>query len=76
MYITLKKLISKNEAKIGIFGLGYVGLPLAIRFLIKNFKVFGFDINKEKINLLKKGNSYIQNIPSDIIKNIKKKILL
>ena len=74
MYITLKKLISKNEAKIGIFGLGYVGLPLAIRFLIKNFKVFGFDINKEKINLLKKGNSYIQNIPSDIIKkNIKKK---
>ena len=45
----IKKINFKNEAKIGIFGLGYVGLPLAIRFLIKNFKVFGFDINKEKL---------------------------
>jgi UDP-N-acetyl-D-glucosamine dehydrogenase len=68
MHKNLKNLIIKKKSKIGIFGLGYVGLPLALRFLSKKFNVFGFDINRKKINSLKRGKSYINNIPSKIIK--------
>lgn len=74
MYKNLKKLIINKKSNIGIFGLGYVGLPLALRFLSKKFNVYGFDINKKKIDFLLKGKSYINNIPDEIIrKNIKKK---
>ena len=76
-FINLKKLILKKKAKIGIFGLGYVGLPLALRFLKKKFIVHGFDINYEKIKKLKSGNSYIKNIPSkEIKKNINKNFFI
>jgi len=64
----LKKAIEAREAKIGIIGMGYVGLPLVIRFGSKGFHVFGFDIDAEKIGLLKEGKSYIDHIPSDKIK--------
>ncbi len=74
MYKKLKNLIITKKSKIGIFGLGYVGLPLALRFLSKNFNVYGFDISKKKIDALYKGKSYINNIPNEIIKkNIRSK---
>lgn len=60
-----KKLIEKiknRKSKIGIIGLGYVGLPLAIRFAEVGFKVFGFDIDVSKIQKLSKNESYIDNI--------------
>lgn len=63
--------IRTKKAKIGIIGLGYVGLPLVIEFSKKNFNVTGFDIDEEKVNLLKKGKSYIKHIPSEIIKELK-----
>ncbi len=50
----LYKLISTNKAKIGIIGLGYVGLPLSILFSKKGFKVIGFDIDNSKIKKIKK----------------------
>ena len=50
-----KKIISK-KAIIGIVGLGYAGLPLALLFAKKNFCVNGFDIDKDKIRKLKKDN--------------------
>ena len=62
-----KALLSKIEnrsAKIGIIGLGYVGLPLALRFCEENFKVTGFDCDPQKVNMLNKGISYIKHIPS------------
>ena len=69
----IKKIKSKNF-KIGIIGLGYVGLPRAIQFCNKNIKVFGFDNDKKKIKILKKRKSYIINVKnSDIIKNYKKR---
>ena len=65
------KLLSKinnQNCKIGIIGLGYVGLPLAIRFAEKGFKTIGFDVDKNKINMLNKGKSYINHIhPEKII---------
>ncbi len=63
--------INKKSAVIGIFGLGYIGLPLAIRFAEVGFKVLGFDIDKGKVKKLMNGESYI-----DYIKPLKIKKLL
>jgi UDP-N-acetyl-D-glucosamine dehydrogenase len=54
--------IKKRKSKIGIIGLGYVGLPLAIRFAEEGFKTIGFDIDEEKVKLLNSGKSYIKHI--------------
>lgn len=65
-----QKLIKKIEDKsavIGIVGLGYVGLPLALRFSETGFKVIGFDIDPTKIKILEAGQSYIKHIPSERI---------
>ena len=59
--------IENRSAKIGIIGLGYVGLPLALRFCEENFKVTGFDCDPQKVNMLNKGISYIKHIPSSRI---------
>ncbi|MDP2912844.1 MAG: NAD(P)-binding domain-containing protein, partial [Candidatus Omnitrophota bacterium] len=45
----LKDKILKKKAMIGIIGLGYVGLPLAVTFAKKGFKVFGMDIDKKRV---------------------------
>jgi UDP-N-acetyl-D-glucosamine dehydrogenase len=63
----LKSRIQNQESKIGIIGLGYVGLPLSIRFSQENFKVVGFDVDKEKVEILNSGNSYIKHIKEDDI---------
>ena len=59
--ILLDKFKSKS-AVIGIFGLGYVGLPLAIRFVEAGFKVIGFDIDEDKIVKIGSGKSYFKHI--------------
>ena len=62
----ISKLRSK-KARIGVIGLGYVGLPLAILFAKRGFKIFGFDIDKHKINRIKNKKTYIERIsPKDI----------
>ena len=71
----LIKKINNKSAVIGILGLGYIGLPLAIRFAEEGFKVIGFDIDPSKIKELKLGKSYIDNIkPSKISKLLKKNL--
>jgi UDP-N-acetyl-D-glucosamine dehydrogenase len=65
-----KKLIerlNKKSAVIGIFGLGYIGLPLALRYLDSGFKVVGFDLDTKKVDKLRLGKSYIDYIPSSKI---------
>ena len=54
----------------GIIGLGYVGLPLAIHFGRKGFDVTGFDLDARKIDKLLHGESYIKHISSDSIKEM------
>ncbi|MBU1047404.1 MAG: nucleotide sugar dehydrogenase, partial [Candidatus Omnitrophica bacterium] len=69
----LKKLIANKKARIGVIGLGYVGLPLVIRFLEEGFPVVGFDLDKEKVDCLNKRKSYIQHISFDVFKKYQKK---
>ena len=57
--------INNRKTNIGILGLGYVGLPLAIRFSEERFKVVGFDIDAEKINMLNSGSSFINHIKEE-----------
>ena len=64
---SLTQIIKSKEATIGIIGLGYVGLPLAIRFSEVGFKVIGFDIDEHKVNMLNDGKSYIKHISEDVI---------
>ncbi len=68
----LIKKIRHKKAIIGIFGLGYVGLPLTIMFVNAGFKVIGFDTNKNKVEVLNSGKSYINDIDDADIKKIKK----
>lgn len=60
--------IQDKTAVIGIVGLGYVGLPLMLRFAEVGFKVLGFDIDQRKVDTLHQGNSYIEHISSDSIR--------
>ena len=72
----IKKLLNKiknKKIKIGIVGLGYVGLPLASGFLEKGIMTYGFDKDKKKINFLKKGKSYINYFSSKKIQSMVKK---
>jgi len=65
----LKK-IEDRKARIGVVGLGYVGLPLTIEFVKAGFNVLGLDIDDEKIVKLAKSETYIKHIPADRIKEI------
>jgi UDP-N-acetyl-D-glucosamine dehydrogenase len=63
----LKQKIEKREALVGIIGLGYVGLPLALLFSEQKFRVTGFDIDARKVDTLAKGGSYIYRIVAEEI---------
>jgi len=65
----LKKIENKTSV-IGIIGLGYVGLPLALEYANKGFKTIGFDIDERKIPILNSGKSYIKHIKMDKIKKV------
>ena len=71
----LLKKISQKKHAIGVIGLGYVGLPLCLRIIKKKIKVFGVDIDEDKIRNLKNGKSYIVNLRKiDSVKNQRIKI--
>lgn len=57
--------IERREAVIGIIGLGYVGLPLAMRFVEAGFRVIGFDVDPRKVEMLNEGKSYIDHLGAD-----------
>ena len=58
-----KQRIAAREARIGIVGMGYVGLPLALLFSAERFAITGFDIDARKVETLNAGGSYILRIP-------------
>ena len=68
----LKEKIASREARIGIVGMGYVGLPLALLFSAERFKVTGFDIATDKVATLNAGGSYIVRITPDSIQEAQK----
>jgi UDP-N-acetyl-D-glucosamine dehydrogenase len=72
----LLKKIRKNNALVGVIGLGYVGLPLALVFAEKGFNVLGFDIDVKKIEKLKRGECYISHMNSKRLSRVIKQNML
>jgi UDP-N-acetyl-D-glucosamine dehydrogenase len=69
---TLKEKIEKKTAHVGIVGLGYVGLPLAVEFAKAGFHVTGIDLQQSRVDRLMKGESYIQDVPSSDVAQLVK----
>ena len=67
--MSLNRKINDRSAKIGVVGLGYVGLPLAIEFVNAGYKVVGIDVDENKINSIKNGNNYIKDVDDDILED-------
>ncbi|MEE3330254.1 MAG: NAD(P)-binding domain-containing protein, partial [Myxococcota bacterium] len=67
----LRQRIESREARIGVIGLGYVGLPLGVEFAKAGFDVTGFDLDGQKIRALEDGNSYIEDVPESDIAEVK-----
>ena len=63
----LENKIKNKTARVGVVGLGYVGLPLAVEFAHAGFDVTGIDVTKSKVDELNKGRSYIQDIPTSAL---------
>lgn len=66
--------VSNKEAIIAIVGLGYVGLPLMLRFAEVGYRVVGIDVDERKNQLLNQGKSYIQHIPSEQVAKVQHQI--
>lgn len=63
----LAERVESREARIGVIGLGYVGLPLALAFAREGFRVTGFELDPEKVSALSEGRSYIEDVsPAEI----------
>ncbi len=73
VYLDLKKKIKSRTAVVTVVGLGYVGLPIALEFCKKGFKVNGLDTNANRVKKLKKGISYINDISSEDISRVLRK---
>jgi UDP-N-acetyl-D-glucosamine dehydrogenase len=63
----LKQKIQNRTARVGIVGLGYVGLPLAVEFAEAGYSVTGIDLHEAKVSSINSGRSYIQDIPGDTL---------
>lgn len=56
-----------REARIGVVGIGYVGLPLAVALAEAGFRVIGVEVNAEKVALLNRGQSYVEDVPDSVL---------
>src|ERR1700693_6190015 len=72
LFTDLKSRIDARKARVGIIGMGYVGLPLALLFSEQKFPVTGFDIDARKVETLAKGGSYIYRIAPEEVQAAKK----
>ena len=68
---TLIKKLQDKTAEIGILGMGYVGMPLAVVFAEAGFNVTGIDPDPRKVDTFNKGVSYIQDVPSETVARLK-----
>ena len=62
---SIEEKISRGEARVGIVGLGYVGLPLAVEFATAGIPVLGFDLLASKVEALQRGESYVTDVPAE-----------
>jgi UDP-N-acetyl-D-glucosamine dehydrogenase len=68
--VDLRTKIEKNAATVGIIGLGYVGLPLARAFWSAGFRVLGFDVDPEKVEMLNQGKNYLKHFGEDFVSSM------
>ena len=70
MKATLLKKIKERTITVGVVGLGYVGLPLAVEKAKAGFKTIGFDVQKSKVDMVNAGHNYIGDVVDDELKKI------
>ncbi|MEE2679373.1 MAG: nucleotide sugar dehydrogenase [Myxococcota bacterium] len=63
----LEHRIESRDAQVGVIGLGYVGLPLAVEFAGAGFTVVGFDLDPQKVEAIGRGESYIEDVPAEAV---------
>src|SRR5579871_5030548 len=64
----LEERIKARTARVGIIGLGYVGLPLAVEFAKAGFDVTGIDVQASKVERINAGDSYVQDVPTEVLR--------
>src|SRR5689334_19504985 len=69
---TLIKTLKEKKARVGILGLGYVGVPLAVVFAEAGFHVTGVDPDSRKVDALHQGNSYIPDVEKETVERLVK----
>ncbi len=67
----LQAKITARTAKVGVIGLGYVGLPLAARAAAQSFSVLGFELSEERVALINAGQSYIGDVPDGVLADLR-----
>ncbi|MEE8111864.1 MAG: nucleotide sugar dehydrogenase, partial [Acidobacteriota bacterium] len=72
----LKKRIASRTARVGVIGLGYVGLPLAVEFAKAGFPVTGVDLDEGRVAGVNRGESYIADVPAPVLEPLVKGGLL
>ena len=70
MKTELSQLITGKKARVGVIGLGYVGLPLVVEFAAKGFKGIGFEVDERKAGQINAGSSYIGDVPSSRVSEL------
>lgn len=73
---TLEEKVRSRTARIGVIGLGYVGLPLAVEFAKVGFRVTGIDVDPAKVRNVKNGRSHVEDVPASTVKSLVRKKLL
>jgi UDP-N-acetyl-D-glucosamine dehydrogenase len=68
--------IKERRAVVGVIGLGYVGLPLAVEFAHKSIKAIGFDVDSSRVGNISSGRSYIPDVPTDMVADLANRGLL
>ncbi|OGS34792.1 MAG: UDP-N-acetyl-D-glucosamine dehydrogenase, partial [Elusimicrobia bacterium RIFOXYB2_FULL_49_7] len=72
MFNRLQSMLNDQKASVGIIGLGYVGLPLAVEFAKAGFKVTGFEVDQSKVKSINKRVSYITDVPTEEVAGLVK----
>jgi len=70
--MSLIEKIRARQATVGVIGLGYVGLPLAVELARAGYRVIGFDVIAEKVERCNAGDSYVRDVPSDALQSVVK----
>ncbi|HTY38819.1 MAG TPA: nucleotide sugar dehydrogenase [Bacteroidota bacterium] len=69
---TLESKIKQKKARIGVVGLGYVGLPLAVEYAAKGFETLGIEVDPKKVNAINAGKNYIDDVDSKVFAKVTK----